>query len=109
MKCARCDADTSVVDSRHTPDNFMRRRRECVACGHRFSTWESRYKPDRRDRTEYFRARYLKKKAEAPPKLRSRMDPAARIKRITLRKAARIEAKKTGEPVAAIYARWGVG
>ncbi|MFH1620782.1 MAG: transcriptional regulator NrdR [Patescibacteria group bacterium] len=42
MYCPVCShQDTRVVDSRITGDGFaIRRRRECDACGHRFSTGE---------------------------------------------------------------------
>lgn len=94
MNCPRCNADTDVLDSRKTPENFMRRRRVCAA-GHRFTTWESRQRPDTRDRSAYFAARYAAKSPEAK-------------ERAELRRQARVEAAATGEPVKAIYARWGV-
>lgn len=42
MKCPYCAEDnTKVVDSRDTKDkNEIRRRRECLACGRRFTTYE---------------------------------------------------------------------
>lgn len=42
MKCLYCGAsDTRVLDSRQTEDGqSIRRRRECVACGERFTTYE---------------------------------------------------------------------
>ena len=42
MKCPRCDADNDkVIDSRAAFDGAaIRRRRECLACGHRYSTFE---------------------------------------------------------------------
>ena len=42
MKCPYCGCDTSkVIDSRPTEDNEkIRRRRECVACKNRFTTYE---------------------------------------------------------------------
>lgn len=42
MKCPVClAADTKVTDSRLTSEGFaIRRRRECVECGFRFSTFE---------------------------------------------------------------------
>lgn len=42
MRCPRCDApDTRVVDSREAEDGAsIRRRRECDACGERFTTFE---------------------------------------------------------------------
>ena len=43
MKCPFCqDLDNKVVDSRLTKDNtVIRRRRECLACQRRFTTYES--------------------------------------------------------------------
>ncbi len=42
MRCPQCDArDTRVVDSRDLDDAAtVRRRRECVACSSRFTTYE---------------------------------------------------------------------
>lgn len=42
MKCPFCgEADTRVLDSRPTEeDSSIRRRRECQACGKRFTTYE---------------------------------------------------------------------
>lgn len=42
MKCPRCQKDeTKVVDSRPVEEeDAIRRRRECEACGFRFSTYE---------------------------------------------------------------------
>lgn len=42
MKCPRCAAnDDRVVDSRESSDGkVVRRRRECLACGLRFTTYE---------------------------------------------------------------------
>jgi len=42
MKCPFCKADNSrVVDSRASADGFaIRRRRECLACGRRYTTYE---------------------------------------------------------------------
>ncbi|MDD4611144.1 MAG: transcriptional regulator NrdR [Patescibacteria group bacterium] len=42
MKCPVCyHIDTKVVDSRVAPDGLsIRRRRECLKCGFRFSTYE---------------------------------------------------------------------
>ena len=43
MKCPFCGtADSKVVDSRHSEDGVsIRRRRECLACGKRFTTYET--------------------------------------------------------------------
>lgn len=42
MRCPLCEADdTRVVDSRPSDGgSAIRRRRECVECGHRFTTYE---------------------------------------------------------------------
>jgi transcriptional repressor NrdR len=42
MRCPRCEATgTRVIDSRDLENgNTIRRRRECEACGHRFTTYE---------------------------------------------------------------------
>lgn len=40
MKCSYCgEADSRVVDSRHIGDG-IRRRRQCLSCGARFTTYE---------------------------------------------------------------------
>ena len=43
MRCARCGSlDDKVVDSRLAKDGVsIRRRRECLKCGHRFTTYET--------------------------------------------------------------------
>ena len=42
MKCPFCgDTETKVIDSRRSEDgNSIRRRRECIACQRRFTTYE---------------------------------------------------------------------
>ena len=42
MKCPKCGVDDDkVLDSRSARDGAaIRRRRECVKCGHRFTTYE---------------------------------------------------------------------
>ena len=42
MHCTKCGAiDTSVIDSRETENGAaIRRRRECLKCGYRFTTYE---------------------------------------------------------------------
>lgn len=42
MKCIFCGAnDSKVVDSRYLKDTSIRRRRECLKCGKRFTTYET--------------------------------------------------------------------
>jgi hypothetical protein len=40
VRCSSCNEPTRVIDSRPRDDGAIRRRRECVACGHRFTTEE---------------------------------------------------------------------
>ncbi|QSX06949.1 transcriptional repressor NrdR [Sedimentibacter sp. zth1] len=42
MRCPKCNYfETKVIDSRQTDDGFkIRRRRECISCGQRFTTYE---------------------------------------------------------------------
>lgn len=41
MKCPKCGYfDSKVVDSRPTEEGSIRRRRECLSCQHRFTTYE---------------------------------------------------------------------
>ncbi len=42
MKCIFCGhSDSKVVDSRYLKDSSIRRRRECLICGKRFTTYET--------------------------------------------------------------------
>lgn len=40
MECPACSGQTKVLDSRVAPGGSIRRRRECEACGERFTTYE---------------------------------------------------------------------
>lgn len=41
VNCPRCDASTRTLETRRAPEgDAVRRRRECPACGHRFTTFE---------------------------------------------------------------------
>lgn len=42
MRCPSCEhEDSKVIDSRSAEDGMaIRRRRECLSCGHRFTTYE---------------------------------------------------------------------
>ncbi len=48
MKCPHCGCqDTRVIDSRDTPElTAVRRRRQCVACEKRFTTYERMERPE---------------------------------------------------------------
>ena len=42
MRCVFCGCgDSKVVDSRYLKDTAIRRRRECINCGKRFTTYET--------------------------------------------------------------------
>lgn len=42
MKCLYCDCtESKVIDSRSADDRTIRRRRECIGCGRRFTTYET--------------------------------------------------------------------
>jgi transcriptional repressor NrdR len=47
MKCSQCSSDdTKVIESRDVSENTaIRRRRECVNCQHRFTTYERLERP----------------------------------------------------------------
>jgi transcriptional repressor NrdR len=40
VNCPRCDSPTKTLETRRVPDGAVRRRRECMNCGHRFTTYE---------------------------------------------------------------------
>jgi len=40
MNCPKCGKDTNTIDSRPCANNEVRRRRKCVNCGYRFTTYE---------------------------------------------------------------------
>jgi len=40
LKCPFCTEETKVLESRHTEDHIIRRRRECSICAKRFTTFE---------------------------------------------------------------------
>lgn len=40
MKCPYCGEESKVIESRHTEEHSIRRRRECTVCARRFNTFE---------------------------------------------------------------------
>lgn len=40
MKCPKCKHKTKVINSRPIPENKVYRRRACLECEHRFTTYE---------------------------------------------------------------------
>lgn len=81
MHCPFCDAeDTKVIDSRLVADgNQVRRRRECITCAERFTTFET---------AELLMPRLIKQKGEREPfnedKLRSGMLKALEKRPVSL-------------------------
>lgn len=45
MKCPFCGCESKVLESRHTEEGSIRRRRECMSCGKRFNTYEKIEEP----------------------------------------------------------------
>ncbi|BDL40946.1 hypothetical protein [Methylorubrum sp. GM97] len=103
MICARCAGDTRVIDSRPHEDDpgVIRRRRECVACGHRFFTQEGTINiAGMRAKRRRAQAAYL-----------ARLDPAVKAARVAasnLRRDAKIEAEETGRPLANVMRDWSI-
>ena len=102
MNCPHCGADTAVLDSRHTADNLMRRRRECTGCGHRFTTYESTIAPHvvlkHRAKSNERKRRWLANN----PERKAKYDEYNRMYQ-----QARREAAETGETIAQVRKRWG--
>jgi transcriptional regulator NrdR family protein len=46
MTCPKCQYECAVIDSRDGPDNTIRRRRRCLKCPHRWTTYESNISPE---------------------------------------------------------------
>ncbi len=44
MNCTECGFETKVIDSRMSLKRYLRRRRECLKCSHRFTTYEAHEK-----------------------------------------------------------------
>jgi len=72
MKCPKCGRDDDkVLDSRAARDGAaIRRRRECLACGHRFTTYEEI------DRDE---VRIVKRDGRREPFSRAKLERGVRI------------------------------
>jgi transcriptional repressor NrdR len=73
VRCHACQSSTRVRETRSAEDGVaLRRRRECPACGQRFTTYERREPP-----TLYVRKRDGRREAFDRPKLRAGMLRAA--------------------------------
>lgn len=82
-----------------TTDNFMRRRRICEN-SHRFTTWESNWKPSNT------LARKLKKQIRDRERYAA-LSPEQKSN-LALKRQARLEAQHTGLPLSEIHARWNI-
>jgi transcriptional repressor NrdR len=88
MRCQMCrSVDTKVIDSRSAEDGrSIRRRRECIECAHRFTTFErATYQPlvrKRDDRLEPFSAD--KVRAGIEQALADRPVPAGTVEALVL-------------------------
>lgn len=53
--CPKCAGDTKVIDSRPSskPIHHTRRRRICLSCEHRYTTYETMIRPEDQVATEY--------------------------------------------------------
>jgi len=72
VTCPACHAPTHVLESRRAPDGAaVRRRRECTACGRRFTTFE------RREPELYVIKRSGERQRFDPGKLRAALHRAA--------------------------------
>lgn len=61
MTCPVCGAKTKILDSRKRID-YVRRRRECVECGYRFTTEETEVRTSHKNRQKIMiEQKYLKK------------------------------------------------
>lgn len=59
MNCPKCGSGTKVIETRTADENQIRRRRECLLCGSRFTTYEI---------TQVTKARYEKEIAKGDRK-----------------------------------------
>lgn len=111
MLCQHCGRRARLTGSHVRPKSI---KRDYVCADHgRFTTWETTTPPPRngaeRKRAKQ-RAEKLAYRRDWQREMRER-DPekyAAHRQRWKLRAEARHAAAETGEPVEAIYARWGV-
>lgn len=102
MACPKCSGETRVVDSRPHRDDarVIQRRRSCDACGHRFNTQEGTV--DIVGTRQAGRERAARYRTIRSPEQHDRLKADWR-----LRKAAGLEARETGRPIAEILHAWG--
>tara|TARA_Y100000310_G_scaffold314489_1_gene363899 strand:- start:204 stop:635 length:432 start_codon:yes stop_codon:yes gene_type:complete len=106
MKCIYCNKNTHVTDKREAPDG-TRRRRECLKCKKRFTTYEKPYEREiiivKKDgRREHFMDEKLRlgliKACEKRPVSIQKIDKVVEeIKEKLLKKGKEIKSEKIGE------------
>ena len=106
VKCIYCGKDTHVTDKREAPDG-TRRRRECLKCKKRFTTYEKPYEREiiivKKDgRREHFMEEKLRlgliKACEKRPVSIQKIDKIVEeIKEKLLKKGKEIKSEKLGE------------
>ena len=106
MKCIYCEKDTHVTDKREAPDG-TRRRRECLKCKKRFTTYEKPFEREiiivKKDgRREHFMDEKLRlgliKACEKRPVSIQKIDKIVdEIKEKLLKKGKEIRSEKLGE------------
>ena len=66
MNCPKCGSGTKVIETRAADENQIRRRRQCLFCGSRFTTYEitqvtlARYENMERAQIEKAKSHYKK-------------------------------------------------
>eukprot|EP00825_Cyclidium_porcatum_P031870 TRINITY_DN33832_c0_g1_i2.p2 TRINITY_DN33832_c0_g1~~TRINITY_DN33832_c0_g1_i2.p2 ORF type:complete len:114 (+),score=5.64 TRINITY_DN33832_c0_g1_i2:132-473(+) len=82
MRCVKCACqEDKVIDSRSSREGMaIRRRRECLACGHRFTTYEEIEQPSglmvrKRDGKQKKKKKKKKKKPAQKPHTQKHLRP----------------------------------
>ena len=111
MKCPYCgSAEIKTLETRDSPENTTRRRKECIACGKRFTTYEYvetvelmvRKKDDRLERFDVNKIiRGLQKACEKRPVTMAQINELAGLVRqaIMLKGKEEITSKEIGDLV----------
>ena len=109
MRCPYCNSENSkTLETRESPENTTRRRRECVSCEKRFTTYEYvetvelmvRKKDDRLERFDVNKIiRGLQKACEKRPVTMSQINELAEKVRqdLMLKDAQEVESQEIGD------------
>ena len=52
MRCPKCGGDTTVHNTRLTPEGWQKRYRKCLECGRNFATFEKYREETNREKAE---------------------------------------------------------